>query len=163
MWVKAKELESRIQGMITKGTLRHGGVRGCRGHRKVEEEKIGQTLRLTKHLARRRGGELPVSAALPLGTWKAPRSMLDKSEPAGTFPQEDPLRFARLSRLSEHFIAPSRRRVSVFGGSGWYWRLPIAGQPGPQRPDIHATVVGEAVKIETGSTCVFRFQHQRYR
>ena len=162
MWVKAKELESRIQGMIRKGTLRHGGVRGCRGHRKVEEEKIGQTLRLTKHLAGRRGGELPVSAALPLGTWKAPRSMLDKSEPAGTFPQEDPLRFARLSRLSEHLVALSRRRVSVFGGSGWYGRFPIAGQPGPQRPDV-VGVVGEAVKIETGSTCVFRFQHQRYR
>ena len=76
--------------------------------------------------------------------------------------QKDPLRFARLSRLSEHLVALSRRRVSVFGGSGWYWRFPIAGQPGPQRPDV-VGVVGEAVKIETGSTCVFRFQHQRYR
>ena len=101
----------------------------------MEEEKTGQTLRLTKHLAGRRGGELPVSAALPLGTWKAHSSML---EPAGAFPQEDPLRFARLSRLSEDFVALSRRRVSVFGGSGWDWRFLIAGQPGPQRPDTHA-------------------------
>ena len=105
----------------------------------MEEEKTGQTLRLTKHLAGRRGGELPVSAALPLGTWKAHSSMLDKrSEPAGAFPQEDPLRFARLSRLSEDFVALSRRRVSVFGGSGWDWRFLIAGEPGPQRPDTHA-------------------------
>ena len=93
MWVRAKELESRMQGTIGKGRLRHGGVRGCRGHRKVEEEKIGQTLRLTKRLSGRRDAELPVSAALPLGTWKAHRSILDKREPAGTFPPEHPLRF----------------------------------------------------------------------
>lgn len=164
MWVKAKELQSRMQGTLRKGRLRQGGVRGCRSHRKVEEEKIGQTLRLTKRLSGRRGAELPVSATLPLGTRKAHRSILDKRrEPAGTFPLEDPLRFARLSRLSEHFVALSRGRVSVFGGSGWYWWFPIAGQPAPQRPDTHAPVVGEAVKIETESACLFRFQHQRYR
>ena len=111
----------------------------------MEEEKIGQTLRMTKHLSGRRGSELPVSAALPLGTWKVHRSMLDKrSELAGTFLQEDPLSFARLLGLSEPFVALSQR-VSVFGESGWYWRFRIARQPGPQRPHTHAPVVGETV------------------
>lgn len=101
--------------------------------------------RMTKHLSGRRG-ELPVSAVLPLGTWKAHRSMLDKrSEPAGTFLQEDPFRFARLSRLLEPFALS--QRVFVFVNLGGIGSL-IARQPGPQRPHTHAPVVGETALMQ---------------